>query len=270
MVSPRAELYDDAYSHYASGLYREVRVATYGADFGQTSWVTTAESEQIPELLGLLQDSFVLEIGCGSGGYAVKVVEQAGCSIVGLDINESGVRNANDLASSRGVASRAHFEQCDGSKQLAFGDKTFDAAFANDVLCHIPGRLDVLCELFRVLKPGARLLFSDALVIAGMVSHEEIAARSLIGYYMFSPPGENERLLAQAGFSQICVSDTTENAARISERWRLAREQRREALIAAEGHLAFERLQRFLACVQALTDERRLRRFLYVAAKDSD
>jgi hypothetical protein len=32
--------------------------------------------------------------------------------------------------------------------------------------------------MFRVLKPGGRMLFSDALVIGGMVSHQEIATRS--------------------------------------------------------------------------------------------
>jgi len=68
--------------------------------------------------------------------------------------------------------------------------------------------------MYRILKPGAgRMLFSDALVIGGVISHDEIAARSSIGFYLFSPPGENERLIRSAGFSDIKVVDTTENAA---------------------------------------------------------
>jgi hypothetical protein len=31
----------------------------------------------------------------------------------------------------------------------------------------------------------------------------------LIGYFLFSPPGENERLLREAGFLEIEVKDTT-------------------------------------------------------------
>jgi ubiquinone/menaquinone biosynthesis C-methylase UbiE len=268
-MSPKVDLYDSSYGNYESPAYRRVRIETYGEDFGQTSWVTTEESNAIPELLGLRADSFVLEIGCGSGGYALHLGEKVGCRLIGLDINEPGVRNANQLARARGLASQVRFEQCDASKNLAFADNSFDAVFSNDVLCHLPGRPEVLVEIFRVLKPGGRMLFSDALVIGGMVSHEEIATRSSIGFYVYSPPGENERLLERAKFRNIRVKDTTDSAARIAQRWYDAREKRKEDLVAAEGNTNFEGLQRFLSCVHVLTSERRLLRYLYVASKES-
>jgi hypothetical protein len=111
------------------------------------------------------------------------------------------------------------------------------------------------------------MLFSDALVIGGVISHDEIAARSSIGFYLFSPPGENERLIRGAGFSDIKVVDTTENAARIAARWRQARQNYKDRLVAAEGIPEWEGLQRFLSCVQSLTEERRLLRLLYQARK---
>ena len=231
--------------------------------------MTTEESQEIPQLLGLTRDSFVLEIGCGSGGYALHLAEKLGCQIVGLDINEPGIRSAKELAQTRALGSRARFEQCDASKNLPFDDETLDAAFSNDVLCHVPGRLDVLVEMFRVLKPEGRMLFSDALVIGGMISAEEIATRSSIGFYFYSPPGENERLLEQVGFCGIRTTDTTENAARISKKWHDAREKRKAELVTAEGNANFEGLQRFLSCVHTLTSERRLLRYLYFAGKAS-
>ena len=264
----KVDLYDSAYGNYESDGYRLVRIETYGQDLGQTSWVTTEESNEIPDLLNLSSNSSVLEVGCGSGGYALYLVAKVGCRLVGLDINAAGVRNANQLALARGLAARAHFEQCDVSKNLPFDDKTFDAVFSNDVLCHVPGRPGILGEIFRVLNPGGRMLFSDALVVGGMVSHEEIATRSSIGFYVYSPPGENERLIAQAGFCQIRVTDTTDGAARIAQRWHYARETRKEELAAAEGDINFEGLQRFLSCVRRLTSERRLLRYLYIASKE--
>lgn len=268
-MSPKVDLYDNAYGNYESATYRQVRIETYGEDFGQTSWVTTEESESIPQLLQLRPDAFVLEVGCGSGGYALHLAEKVGCRLVGLDINVPGVRNANLLALAMGLATRARFEQCDVSKKLPFDDNTFDAVFSNDVLCHIPGRYAVLLEMFRVLKPGGRMLFSDALVVGGMVSHEEVATRSSIGFYVYGPPGENERLMERAGFRHIRVTDTTGSAARIAKQWHHAREKRKEELVAAEGSTNFEGLQRFLSCVHTLTSEKRLLRYLYFATKES-
>jgi SAM-dependent methyltransferase len=263
----KADLYDSSYANYGTEVYRQVRVETYGQDLGQTSWVTKEESEEIPGLLGLNGDSSVLELGCGSGGYALHVAEQAGCRVVGLDVNALGISNANALASVRGLASRARFEQFDASTRLPFDDGGFDAVFANDVLCHLPGRAEVLGEMFRILKPDGRVLFSDALVVGGMVSHEEIALRSSIGFYVYSPPGENERLMKRAGFQTVRVEDTTERASQIAERWRAAREQRKAELVQLEGTPNFEALQRFLSCVCHLTAERRLLRYLYLGER---
>ena len=263
----RVELYDGAYANYGSDIYRQVRLETYGEDFGQTSWVTTEESREIPQLLDLKPDSSVLEVGCGSGGYALYLAEKIGCRLVGLDVNVPGVRNANELVAARGLAARVRFEECDASKNLPFDYHTFDAVFSNDVLCHLPGRPGVLCEICRIMKPGGRMLFSDALIVGGMISHEEIATRSSIGFYVYSPPGENERLLERAGFELIRVTDTTENASRIAKQWHQAREKRKKELVALEGNRNFEGLQRFLSCVHSLTSERRLLRYLYLADK---
>jgi cyclopropane fatty-acyl-phospholipid synthase-like methyltransferase len=266
-MSARVDLYNSAYSNYASDVYRQVRIETYGQDLGQTSWATTEESAEIPRMLRLEPDSSVLELGCGSGGYALHLASTVGCRIVGVDVNAPGIQNASELAATRGLAARARFDLSDASKPLSFADNAFDAVFSNDVLCHIPGRPNVLREIFRVLKPGGRMLFSDALVIGGTISHEEIATRSSIGYYVYSPPGENERLMQEAGFENIRVTDTTANAAQIAHRWHQAREKRKDDLIAVEGAGNFKGLQAFLSCVHRLTSERRLLRLLYLADK---
>ncbi len=269
-MSAKVDLYDNAYANYGAEVYRQIRVETYGDDFGQTSWVTTRESREIPGTLGLRPDSFVLEIGCGSGHYALLVAQMVGCRVLGVDINEPGIDNANQLAAARNMSAQVRFERCDASKKLPFDNGSFDAAFANDVLCHIPSRRDVFRELHRVIRTGGKFLFSDALIIGGMISHQEIASRSSIGYYIFSPPGENERLLQDQGFRLLSATDTTENAADIARRWHGARQKRKDALLRIEGEATFEGVQQFLSTVHTLTCERRLRRLLYVAEKPDD
>jgi ubiquinone/menaquinone biosynthesis C-methylase UbiE len=261
------DLYDSAYKNYALEIYRQIRVETYGEDLGQTSWVTATESNEIPKLLELATGSQVLEIGCGSGRYALRIAERITCKVIGLDVNPHGVRMANELARAKNLSALARFEQCDVSEKLPFEDETFDAAFSNDVLCHVPGRPAVLRELFRILKPGGRLLFSDALIIDGLISQEEIATRSSIGFYIFSVRGVNEQLIRTAGFRVAKVWDTTDQASATAERWRNARRHHEDKLRTLEGNSNFEGLQRFLSCVHELTHQERLRRFVYLAFK---
>jgi hypothetical protein len=104
-------------------------------------------------------------------------------------------------------------------------------------------------------------------VLTGLVSHEELATRSSIGFYLFVPPGANEALLRQAGFTLLGARDVTANAERVAGRWRDARARHRDALAAREGEANFEGLQRFLDCVHTLSVERRLSRFAYLAEK---
>lgn len=270
MANSSVDLYNNSYAKYGLEVYRQVRIDTYGEDLGQTSWATTEESNEIPVLLGLSAAASVLEIGFGSGRYALQIAERIPCSVTGIEVNANAVRTAQDMARSAAFGSRLQFMECDASRQLPFRSDTFDAAFANDVMCHIRERAHVLREIFRVLRPGARFLFSDALVIGGIISHEEIAARSSIGYYLFSPPGENERLLAEAGFQVLEARDTTVNAVAIATRWRDSRERWKNELISAEGEANFHGTQRFLDAVHTLTSEGRLRRFLYLAGKPAN
>jgi hypothetical protein len=105
------------------------------------------------------------------------------------------------------------------------------------------------------------------MVLTGVASHEELAIRSSIGFYLIVPPGANEALLAEAGFTVRAVQDVTDNEVQVASRWLQARARHRAALVAREGEANFEGLQRFLSCVHTLSAERRLSRFAYLAEK---
>jgi cyclopropane fatty-acyl-phospholipid synthase-like methyltransferase len=266
-MSTKVDLYNNSYNARGFNAQQAVRTETYGEDLGQSSWMTADELRRFIELLELNQDSNLLEVGSGSGGPAIFVAEQVGCNITGLDINEHGVDNANRIAKEKGLDARASFKAVDVSFGLPFDDQSFDAIYSNDAMCHIASRPAVLREWYRVLKPGGRMLFTDAMIVTGLISNEELATRSSIGTYFYLPPGVNERLIAEAGFELLAAEDLTEGAAEMSLRWHDAREKYREDMIELEGSENFTGLQKFLLCVHTVSRDRRLSRFMYLARK---
>ena len=269
MSSSSVDLYNNIYSDFASSAEAAVRRETYGEDMGQSSWLTADEWLRFADQLEIGAGTNVLEVGSGSGGPAVYLAVARGCRLTGVDINEHGVKNAGALAAAKGVSDRVEFRAVDASKPLPFPDSTFDVVVSNDAICHIRDRANVLRDWFRVLRPGGRVLFTDALVLTGIMSQEEIATRSSIGFYLFVPPGENERLLEAAGFRSVVVDDVTANAANVARRWHDAREHQREFLVSREGQANFDGLQRFLWCTHTVSAEARLSRFAYRAQKSA-
>lgn len=259
------ELYDGHYGHLAAEAQVEVRRLTYDEDWGQASWITAAEAREFFRLLGLTPSGAALEVACGSGGVTCAMARETGAACVGVDINAHGVAAAQRRAAEQGLAARVSFRVADAGRPLPFPDASFDAVFCNDSINHFPGRLAVLRDWHRVLKPGGALLYTDPIVVTGQLTNDEMRERSSIGYFLFTPVGENERLLAQSGFRVREVRDVTDNVAVVAQRWRAARAGRREALAQLEGEAAFEGMQRFLAAVHLLAGERRLSRFMYAA-----
>ena len=261
------DLYDNVYSDFASDAEAAVRRATYGEDIGQSSWITGQAWLRFADQLQVRPESHVLEVGSGSGGPAVYLAAHRGCRVTGVDINEHGIGNGERLAARHGLADRVRFRRADAGQPLPFPPAAFDAVISNDAMCHIATRQDVLRDWHHLVRPGGRILFTDAMIVSGLVSHEELAVRSSIGFYLFVPPGENERLITRAGFRLLGAEDVTEDAAVIAQRWHDAREAHRAVLLEREGPANFAGLQRFLACVHRLSAERRLSRYSYLAEK---
>jgi SAM-dependent methyltransferase len=256
-----------AYGHFEADVMTRVRARTYGEDIGQNSWTTADEYRRWAVLLGLQPGAHALEVASGSGGPAIFLAALADCRVTGIDVNADGVETANRRAQAVELAGQAVFRRVDADQPLPFPGETFDALLCVDSANHFAHRLEVLKDWRRVLKPGARALFTDPVVVTGLVTNEELAARSSIGSFLFAPPGVNERLIEEAGLELVEREDITESEAAIARRWHDARAAEREALVAIEGDERFLGLQRFFATVHLLTSERRLSRIAYLLRK---
>ncbi len=266
-MSRSVDLYETAYANFATHALQQVRRDTYGEDFGQSSWVTADEYRRFFRLVDLGPTDHVLDVGCGCGGPAMFLAREVGCRVTGVDFNESGIRAALTQVQQAGMHDQIDIKHADVRERLPFCDQAFNAIVCMDVMCHILDRRSLFAEWSRVLRPGGRMLYTDPVVVTGLVTKEEFATRSSTGDFAFGPLGLNEQLIGEAGFELVRAEDATENEVEVSRRWHDARQQRAAELIRLEGEATFAGLQLFLATVHRLTSERRMSRFVYVGRK---
>ena len=114
-----------------------------------------------------------------------------------------------------------------------------------------------------MLRVGGRCLFTDPVVVTGLVSNAELAARSSIGYFVFAVPGADDALLRETGFEVERATDATAAVAETSRRWRAAREERRAELVSLETEAKYEAIQQFQQSHK--NPQRRIRSLYYLA-----
>ena len=92
----------------------------------------------------------ILEVGCGTGAFAERLVEDnPHATVIATDQSERFV----ELTAARGVDARVADVQ-----DLPFADASFDLVAAMWMLYHVPDLDRGLAEVRRVLRPGGRFL----------------------------------------------------------------------------------------------------------------
>jgi ubiquinone/menaquinone biosynthesis C-methylase UbiE len=102
----------------------------------------------------------VLDAGCGWGDSSFWINANIGAHTFGINIDGEQVARCWEKAVARGLADLANFARGDYHR-TAFDDESFDVVWAAESVCHSPNKQQVLSEMFRVLRPGGRLVLAD-------------------------------------------------------------------------------------------------------------
>ena len=264
-IASRADAYEAFYREFNTPLMRSVRRQAYGEDIGQNSWVSANEVLEDARLLGVVRGSRLLDIGCGPCGPLTFLIARIGCSGTGIELSPAALEVGRQRARALGIESSFSAQVADVNEPLPFEAGSFDAAMAIDVLLHVRDRSQLYAGIARVLRPGARCLISDAGVITGAVTNEEIRDRSPYGYSQFVVPGWNERLLEATGLRLLKIEDRTESVLRNARGRLSAMRAHRAELEKLSGVSSFEAQRQYLETVIELSHRRAISRIMYLA-----
>jgi ubiquinone/menaquinone biosynthesis C-methylase UbiE len=150
----------------------------------------------------------VLDVGCGTGEVTLLAKTRA------KEVKVYGIDPAPEMiAVARSKAARKKLDidfRVGVIEALPFADSSIDVVTSSLMMHHLPEELKVrgLAEIYRVLKPGGRLLIADFMRPTGsFLNHLFIAFTRHQG--LKSGIEDLQKLLKNAGFSQIAQVNET-------------------------------------------------------------
>ncbi len=188
---------------------------------GQSRWAFRRAilqmEDQLASALDLPAGSRVLDAGCGLGYVACRLAEEYGFFVTGVDLDEVSVAKAGRRAVRRQVKG-VSFQQGDYTDLSAFADGFFDGLYTMETFVHAAEPSAALSEMFRVLRPGGRLVMHeyshhpyDGTWVEGERRLRQVNALAAMPAWDLFEHGVLERMVREAGFAYVSERNISEH-----------------------------------------------------------
>ena len=117
-------------------------------------------TKELASLIKIKPGYKILDVGCGIGGTARYLANNYECFVTGIDITEEYCKAAAELSNLLNLEDKTEFRHADAI-DLPFENDSFDIVWSEHVQMNIKNKHKLYREIYRVLKPGGKLIFYD-------------------------------------------------------------------------------------------------------------
>ncbi len=146
-------------------IWSEAFGQNYPKGIDHYGFLTNHDLGVIAKRLDAAPGTTLLDIGCGRGGPGLKLAQDLGLQLTGVDIIPEAVERANEFQNDFELEYPAEFK-VGQFYEIPLDDQSVDNVISIDSLWAAPNKIQALIEVKRVMKPGAKFIFTHSDLLA--------------------------------------------------------------------------------------------------------
>jgi ubiquinone/menaquinone biosynthesis C-methylase UbiE len=166
------------------------------------------------EVVANLDEGTILDLGTGPGYLPVEIAKRSSLiNVIGVDLSRKLIEMARSNAAKAGLTDRLTF-QAGNAGRLDFADSSFDMVISTGMLHSLKEPVNVMQEIYRVLKPDREAWIFDPAKVASAVDRrrwkESLNFRERFFLWLFKLFGLHQPIEAYTREQAVALIEKTD------------------------------------------------------------